>query len=160
MTEIKQEVLKKYLSDVFGSEIKIKDIQKLGEGFHGLGFSIDTIDKNNNEKRYILKTLRGEGFGQDYPADRASVLIRALMDYNSLPRHVKAINVGSIQNDGKALSIGNPNDFFIILEEGKGEDYWKDLDDIRVEGVLKDEDRERAKALGKYLGNIHSVNYD
>ena len=101
--QINKETLKKYLSDVFGSEIQVKNIQKLGEGFHGLGFSIDTVDKGGKEKRYILKTLKGEGFGHDYPADRASVLIRASMDYNLLPRHVKAINIGSIQNNGKLL---------------------------------------------------------
>jgi len=160
MIEIDKKKLKDYLSSIFSSDIEIKKIKKLGEGFHGIGFSIDMIDKNGNEKKYILKTLRGEGFGQDYPADRASVLIRALMDYNLLPKHVKAINVGSIQNNGKLLSIGNPNDFFIVMEEGKGKDYWNDLDNIREEGVLKGEDRERVKTLAKYLGDIHSVEYD
>lgn len=160
MTQINKEALKEYLSDFFGSEIKIKNIQKLGEGFHGLGFSIDTVDKTGNEKRYILKTLKGERFGHDYPSDRASVLIRALMDYNLLPRHVKVLNVGSIQNNGKLLSIGNPNDFFIVMEEGKGKDYWNDLDNIREEGVLKGENKERVKTLAKYLAEIHSINYN
>jgi len=160
MLEINKQELEKYLSGIFGSDIDIKNIQKLGEGFHGLGFSIDTVDKNDKEKKYILKTLKGEGFGQDYPADRASVLIRSLMDYNTLPNHVKAINVGSIQNNGKVLSIGNPNDFFIILEEGKGKDYWNNLDYIREEGVLKGENKERVSTLAKYLGKIHSINYD
>ena len=76
--------LKNYLSRNFGSDIKIKSVERLGEGFHGEGFSIDTLDKKGKETRYILKTLRGQGFGQDYPADRASVFIRALMDYNIL----------------------------------------------------------------------------
>jgi len=159
MIEIDKNNLKNYLSSVFGSEIKIKNIQKLGEGFHGMGFSIDTIDKTGKEKRYILKTLRGEGFGQDYPADRASVLIRALMDYNILPRHVKAVDVGSVQEDEKLLSIQKPKDFFIILEEAKGKDYWTDLDNIRDKGVLKSEDIKRIKILAKYLADIHSVNY-
>ena len=97
MIEIKKEALKDYLSGIFGSEIKIKNIQKLGEGFHGIGFSIYTLDKDGKEKRYFMKTLRGEGFGHDYPSDRANVLIRALLDYNLLPKHVKAIDVGSIK---------------------------------------------------------------
>jgi hypothetical protein len=160
MIEINENELSKYLSDIFGSDIEIKNIKKLGEGFHALGFSIDSVDKNGKEKKYILKTLKGEGFGHDYPADRASVLIRSLMDYNLLPNHIKSINVGSIQNDGKVLSIGNPNDFFIILEEGKGKEYWNDLDFIREEGVLRGEDKERVRVLARYLAKIHSIKYD
>lgn len=160
MLDISKNALKDYLSEIFGSEIKVKNIQKLGEGFHGLGFSIDTVDKYGKEKRYILKTLRGEGFGHDYPSDRANVLIRALLDYNILPNHVKAINVGSIQEKGKLLSIQKPKDFFIILEEAKGKDYWTDLDNIRNSGGLKNEDVERVRLLGKYLADIHSINYN
>jgi len=160
MIEINKEALKEYLSDIFGSEIKIKNIQKLGEGFHGLGFSIDTVDKIGEEKRYIMKTLRGEGFGHDYPSDRANTLIRALLDYNILPKHVKAIDVGSIQENDKLLSIQKPKDFFIVLEEAKGIEYWKDLDKIRDEGVLKGEDLEKIRILGRYLADIHSINYD
>ena len=160
MIEIKKEALKDYLSGIFGSEIKIKNIQKLGEGFHGIGFSIDTLDKDGKEKRYFMKTLRGEGFGHDYPSDRANVLIKALLDYNLLPKHVKAIDVGSIQEKGKLLSMQKPKDFFIILEEAKGKDYWSDLDNIRDGGVLKDEDSKRVRLLGKYLADIHSINYN
>jgi len=159
MIQIDKEKLKKYLSSIFGSEITVKNVQKLGEGFHALGFLIDTLDGKGKKKRYVLKMIHDKGFGHEYPADRANVFIRALMDYNLLPGHVKAIDVGSIQEDGKLLSIGKPNDFFIIMEEGKGKDYWNDLDKIRNEGVLKDEDRERIKILAKYLAEIHSIGY-
>lgn len=151
--------LKNYLSRKFGSDIKIKSIEELGGGFHGVGFSIATVDKKGKETRYILKTLRGQGFGQDYPADRASVFIRALMDYNILPKHVKAIDVGSIQENNTLLSLKKPKEFFIIMEEGKGKDYWNDLDEIRNRRGLLNEDFKRIKTLAEYLADIHSVDY-
>jgi len=160
MINVDKTKLREYISKIFGSDMTIKNIEKLGEGFHALGFSIDTLDKKGNEKRYIMKTLRGQGFGQDYPADRASVFIRALMDYNDLPNHVKAIDVCSIQKDNSLLSLGKPEEFFIILEEGKGNEYWEDLDKIKNKEVLENEDVKRIKTLATYLGDIHSIGYD
>jgi len=160
MNKISKEALKEYLSDIFGSEIRIKSIQKLGEGFHGFGFSIDTVDKDGNEKRYFLKTLHEQGFGHEYAADRANVIIRALMDYNLLPNHVKVIDAGSIQKNGSLLSLGRPEEFFMIMEEGKGKEYWGDLDKIRDSGILTKDDEDKIKIISDYLASIHSVKYD
>jgi aminoglycoside phosphotransferase (APT) family kinase protein len=156
---INKETLKDYLSRIFSSDITVTNIEKLGEGFHAEGFLIKAKDKNGQEKRYILKTLRGEGFGHDYPSDRANVVIRSLLDYNLLPNHIKAIDVGSIQDDGTLLSVGKPNDFFLIMDEGKGTEYWKDLDKMRDTGNLLKNDEERIKILADYLSKIHSEKY-
>jgi len=157
--QINKETLRDYLSRVFSSDIAVTDIEKLGEGFHAEGFLIKARDGKGQEKRYILKTLRGEGFGHDYPSDRANVVIRSLLDYNLLPNHIKVIDAGSIQNDCKLLSVGKPEDFFIIMEEGKGIEYWKDLDEIRNRGRLLGSDEERIKILADYLAGIHSEKY-
>ena len=157
---INKENLRDYLSKVFSSDITVTNIEKLGEGFHAEGFLIQAKDKNGQDKRYILKTLRGEGFGHDYPSDRANVVIRSLLDYNLLPNHIKAIDVGSIQDDGTLLTLGRPNDFFIIMEEGKGTEYWKDLDEIRDKKKLDEKDVERIKILAKYSATIHKQKYD
>ena len=141
--QIDKETLKEYLSRVFSSDITVTDIEKLGEGFHAEGFMIKTNDEKGQEKRYVLKNLREQGFGHDYPADRANVVIRSLMDCNLLPDHIKAIDVGSVQEDSSLLSLGKPEDFFIILEEAKGTEYWKDLDEIRNRGRLMENDEKR-----------------
>jgi len=157
--QITKDALKNYLSTVFSTDITITNIEKLGEGFHAEGFLIKAKNKEGQEKRYILKTLRGQGFGHDYPADRANVVIRALMDYNFLPNHIKAIDVGSVQDDDSLLSVGKPKDFFIIMEEAKGTDYWKDMDEMRDRGSLSEDDKKRIKVLANYLANIHSTKY-
>lgn len=157
--QMDKEALKGYLSRVFSSDITVTNIEKLGEGFHAEGFLIEGKDKQGQEKRYILKTLHDKGFGHDYPADRANVVIRSLNDYGLLPNHIKAMNVGSIQDDGSLLSVGKPKDFFIIMEEAKGEDYWKDMDEMRDRGSLSEDDRKRIKLLANYLSNIHSKKY-
>jgi len=156
---IGKENLKDYLSRVFSSDITVTNIEKLGEGFHAEGFLIETKDKDNQEKRYVLKTFRGQGFGHEYPSDRASVVIRSLLDYNLLPGHIKAVDVGSIQDDDSLLSVGKPKDFFIIMEEAKGTEYWKDLDEIRDRGSLLENDEKKIKLLANYLAEIHSKKY-
>lgn len=157
--QINKDALKAYLSGVFSSDITVTDIKKLGEGFHAEGFLIKTRDKEGKEKRYILKTLRGQGFGHDYPSDRANVVIRSLLDYNLLPNHIKAMDVGSIQDDDSLRSVGKPKDFFIILEEAKGTEYWKDLDEMRDRGSLLEVDVKKIKNLANYLVKIHSMKY-
>ncbi len=159
MEEIKRQLLKKYFLNVFGSENKIKSIEKLGKGFHAFGFLINTVNKEGEEKRYILKTLHDKGFGHEYPADRANVVIRALMDDNLLPNHVKVLDAGSIQKDGSLLSLGQPEEFFIIMEEAKGKEYWTDLDRIRDRRKLMKNDKERIKLIADYLAHIHSIKY-
>ncbi len=160
MMEIDKEALKGYLSRVFSSDVIVTSIEKLGAGFHGEGFLIKTKDKENQEKRYILKTLIGQGFGHDYPSDRANVMIRSLLDYKLLPGHIKAIDVGSIQDDGSFLSVGKPKDFFIILEEAKGTEYWIDLDKMTNRMSLLENDEKKIKLLANYLAKIHSFKYN
>lgn len=155
---IEDSKLKIYLSNLLGSEIKIKSIERLGEGFHGAAFSITVIEKSK-EKKYFLKTLHEQGFGHEYPADRANVIIRAAMDHNLLPNHVKVLNAGSVQKNGSLLSLGEPEDFFIIMEEGKGREYWSDLDEIRENGRLTKDDDEKIRTIADYLANIHSIKY-
>jgi len=156
---IEESKLKNYLSSIFGSEIKIKSIERLGEGFHGMAFSITVIEKGK-EKKYFLKTLHEQGFGHEYPADRANVVIRALMDHNLLPNHVKVLDAGSTQKNGSLLSLGQPEDFFVIMEEGKGKDYWTDMDNIRDNGTLAKSDEEKINLISDYLAAIHSIKYD
>ncbi|MDI6826063.1 MAG: phosphotransferase [Candidatus Aenigmarchaeota archaeon] len=160
MIKIDETELKDYLSKIFNSDIQIKNIEKLGEGFHGVGFLIDTINKKGKERRYFLKTLHEKGFGHEYPADRANVIIRALMDSNLLPNHVKVLDAGSVQQNDSLLSLGKPKEFFIIMEEGKGEEYWVDLDNIMKNEKLNKEDEDKIKIIADYLSSIHSVKYD
>ena len=159
MRQINKETLRTYLSRVFSSDITVMNIEKLGEGFHAEGFLIETKDKEGQEKRYVLKIFRGQGFGHDYPSDRANVVIRSFLDFNLLPNHIKAMNVGSIQDDGSLLSVGKPKDFFIIMEEAKGTEYWEDLDKMINRGSLSENDEKRIKILANYLAQIHSQKY-
>lgn len=160
MFELNEDKVKKYFSERFGSEFKVKEIEKVGEGFHGIGFSIKVVDKKNQNKIFILKILKTEGFGHDYPADRASVVIRSLMDGPLLENHIKVLDAGSIQEDNSLMTVGKPEDFFIIMEEAKGVEYWNDLDQIRNRKRLNEKDVERIKILAKYLATIHNQKYD
>ncbi|MBI5859567.1 MAG: hypothetical protein HZB73_02385 [Nitrosarchaeum sp.] len=160
MFELNGEKVRKYFSEKFGSEYKIKEIKKIGEGFHGIGFSIDVVDRKNQNKRFVLKTLKTEGFGHDYPADRASVVIRSLMDSSLLENHIKVLDAGSIQEDNSLMTFGEPKDFYIIMEEARGVEYWNDLDQIRDKNKLNEKDIEKIKILAQYLATMHKQKYD
>ncbi|MFH0711079.1 MAG: phosphotransferase [Candidatus Aenigmatarchaeota archaeon] len=156
---IDEKELKEYVSKTFGSDAILKSVEKLGEGFHGVGFAITVLEKGKI-KRYVLKTLREGGFGHEYPADRANVIIRALMDQNLLPNHVKVLDAGSVQNDGKLISLGEPEEFFVIMEEAKGRDYWSNLDNLRDSKIFTEKDGRDIKILADYLSSIHRIKYE
>lgn len=145
--------LNTYCKEKFGSELA--EFKELGKGSHGTGFIIVLA----NGKRYVLKTLHGEDLGQNYPADRAQVLLCAHYNYNKLTKHVKSVDVGAFTPRG-LKSVGDMEEFFLVMEEAKGDEYQIDLDRILEKGELTDRDRKRALVLADYLADIHSHKHD
>ncbi len=159
MPEINEWNIRKYFSSLFGPDAIVANIEELGQGFHGTSYTVTVKYSGGREKKYILKTLHAKGFGHDYPADRANVIIRSLMDSNMLPNHIKVIDAGSIQEDNSLQSIGKPEEFFIIMDEAKGTPYWEDMDAIRDRNTLWEDDEYKIKVLADYLASIHSKKY-
>ena len=54
----------------------------------------------------VLETVRPGGFGHEDRSDRAGILLRAYEDYATLPRHVRAVDVGAFRKGGPAISLG------------------------------------------------------
>ena len=101
---INEEALRIYLFREFRDVLRV-DIRKLGSGVQGSGFLVEVRTKEGL-KTYVVKTLVPEGFGHDYPSDRASVFLLDLDEYKNLPNHVEALDVLA----GVALEVGQrPN---------------------------------------------------
>ncbi len=151
--------VERYLKEVFNAPVQVRDLKLLGTGWHAEAWKI-TVNVEGSERNLVLKFLKGErGFGHDYPADRAQVLLMAHKDFNKLPNHVRSIDVGYIDMYGDLHSCGNYEEFFIVMEEAVGTPYISDLRDILQRGSLTDRDRRRLNILVEYLVNIHSVKY-
>jgi len=166
--EISKEALREYLSSLYGCEVEILGVWRLGgerakgvEDLKGFGYGIPYVIEFRVEgevKRVVLETMRPNGFGHDFPADRAQVLLWQHSAFNKLKGHVRSVDVGAFTVDGKKLkSLGDAGEFFILTEFVEGIPYHCDLDRIKDTGSLTDLDEERCIALSDYLVEIHSV---
>jgi len=152
--------VEEYLKTVFKKSVKVKELSLLGSGWHAEAWRIVVDVPDEGERKLVLKFLKGEkGFGHDYPADRAQVLLMAHRDFNKLPRHVRSVDVGYIDVYGCMHSVGDYEEFFLLMEEAQGRPYIEDLREILGRGYLTDRDKARLNMLVDYLVEIHSVKF-
>lgn len=149
-------LLSEYLADNHGATAGSIKVKKLGKGSHGQGFSF-TFIKDGEEKRLIIKNLGGgAGLGHDYPSDRAGVFLQAFESYGRLPRHVKAVDVLSVNERGEVFSFGGGREYYLVMEEASGTSYFNDLREMGKKVSLDQKDIDRIKALAAYLARIHA----
>ena len=107
----------------------------------------------------VSRTRPAQGFGHDYPADRAWQAIYGHAAYNTFPRHVRSLDVGFVRESGELVSAGDAAEFFQLVEKAPGALYWLDLDRL-LAGPARDLDYERARALGRFLAEAHADKRD
>ena len=154
-----QQAIEAYLKELFGPSVRLVEFKRLGSGVHGTGFLIE-IETEKGRRSYVLKDLASEGLGHDYPSDRAAVFLLAHETYGKLPKHVKAVDVIALKENGSMKSIGGGVDYFMLMERGEGENYFNDLAAFSEKNSLDDRDREKIKAMTSYLAEIHTVKKD
>jgi hypothetical protein len=154
-----QQALEAYLKEVFGPSVRLLKFARLGSGVHGTGFLID-VETEDGRRSYVLKDLSPEGLGHDNPSDRASVFLWALDNYKTLPRHIKALDVVALHEDGTLHSIGGGKEYFLLMEKADGENYFNDLTEFAKKDYLDDVDIKKIKAMTSYLAGIHTVKKD
>ena len=169
--EFSEAALREYLSGLYGSDVEICGVWRLGEkkaegvkDLKGFGYGVPYVIEfrvKNEVRRVVLETMRSEGFGHDFPSDRAQILLWQHSAFNKLPRHVRSIDVGAFAVDGKGIkSLGKCGEFFLLTEYVDGVLYHFDLDSIKAHGKMSDLDEKRCLALSNYLVEIHSVKRD
>jgi aminoglycoside phosphotransferase (APT) family kinase protein len=163
---IGREVLGRYLHDRLGRPVEILAVRRLGggpddgddpKGF-GYGVPLEVRCRVGGEPRaYVVSRSRPvQGFGHDYPADRAWQALYAHAAYNSFPRHARSADVGFVRASGEMVSAGDAAEFFQLVEWVEGELYWHDLDRM-LEGPARELDVERAAALARFLAEAHAT---
>jgi len=161
------ERLKEYFREVYGPGAEILRVveltsgrEKSGEELKGFGYGVPyliEVSVNGGVKRVVLETIRPSGFGHEHFSDRAQILLWQHSAFNSLPRHVRSIDVGAFTSSGGLKSLGDCKEFFIVTEFVEGKPYYLDLEEIKSSGRLTDLDVERCLALSDYLVEVHSV---
>ena len=114
-------------------------------------------EADNARRKAVLHTIKPGPFGHEHMADRAQSLLWDHSAFNTLPKHVRSLDVGVFRRNGNAVSLGDAEEFFTLTDYGEGSPYAGDLERIRDAGRFTDIDTRRADALCDYLVDIHSV---
>jgi aminoglycoside phosphotransferase (APT) family kinase protein len=154
-----QQAIEAYLRKVFGPSVRLLEFKRLGAGVHGTGFLIE-VESESGRKSYVLKDLSPEGLGHDNPSDRAAVFLLALDNYNKLPKHVRAVDVAVLHEDGSLNSIGGGKEYFLLMEKAEGVNYFEDLSEFSMKKELEDRDIKKIRHMTSYLAEIHSFKKD
>lgn len=170
MRDFKVDAFKTYFAQRFGRQVEVLNVTQLGtdsgsseQVLKGYGYGtplLIELQMNGSKGRFVLSTVRLGGFGHERMADRASILLWEHEAFNLLPKHVKAVDVGSFTKDGSLKSLGDCEELFLVREWVDGREYYRDLDRIRMDGFATDLDFRRVKALADYLAEIHAVKHD
>lgn len=155
---LKRASLEKYFGGLFGP-CMVRGPKRLGGGVHGSGFMVE-VEAEGKTVPFVLKAVRPEGFGHEYPSDRAGMFLLALETYRGLPGHVRAVDVLSVNEGGEIMPIGGGREYFLLIEYAEGESYFRDLEGFSSKKALEEMDGKRIIAMADYLSEIHSVKKD
>ncbi|HON35075.1 MAG TPA: phosphotransferase [Methanothrix sp.] len=167
--DLLRENLEAYLKSLYGKELSILSVRKLGETIptaedvKGFGYGSPLmVDYQLPGRRgsCVLSTMREQhGFGHDHFSDRARILIWQNATFSHLPKHVRSVDVGYFTPDGRLVSAGDAREYFLLMEKIEGKEYFFDLERVK-EGGATELDHERVIALSDYLVQIHANKND
>ena len=163
------DALAAYLAGVFGQPVEVIALRRLGGGDAGngdpkaLGYGVPLEVEcrvDGAPRRLVMARTRvTQGFGHDYPADRAWQALYSHPAYNSFPAHVRSVDVGFARRSGALVSAGDAVEFFQIVEKAEGRLYWLDLDRLLGQ-PMRELDLARARSLGEFLSMAHAAKRD
>jgi hypothetical protein len=163
MPILRRRRLERYLRLRLGPKVELLTFGPIGEessvsGLKRYGYGTPirlTYRVGRATRRAVLGTMRPGPFGHEHMADRAQALLWDFDSYGRLPRHVEALDVGAFAGDGSLFSVSRAREFFLLTEWAEGETYHLDLERLARTGRLLPVDRQRARALARYLARIH-----
>ncbi len=162
---IEHAALQAYLTRVLEQPVELLALRPLkgglGEGSdpkafgYGVPFEVECLVGGEPQLLVLARTRPEEGFGHEYPADRAWSALWGHTAYNSLPRHVRSLDVGFVRQSGELVPAADAVEFFQLVERAEGRPYWLDLDRLLTEPI-RPLDLARGEALADYLAQIHA----
>jgi hypothetical protein len=108
----------------------------------------------------VFHSIRRTAFGRERDDDRAAAVWLDFQTFNQLPRHVQAVDMVGLDQDGALDSLGRLHDLILITTYRPGALYAGDLLNLRDGGGLSEGDLLRSEMLARYLAQIHSRAYD
>lgn len=132
----------------------------LGLKAHGYGRPLHVVWEEPAEDGFerhhaVLRTMEPDPHGHDRRADRLAVLVEAAADFRAIPRHVRPLDVGTFDPDGRLVPLA-PGEPWLLTDYVGGRPYAADLKDVAPLDHAPPEAIERAVALADYLAMLHS----
>ena len=167
-TGIGRAALASYLGRTLNAEVQVLGLRRLGanggvedpKGFgYGVPFEVECLVDGVPRSFVVARTRPAQGFGHDYPADRAWQALYGHVAYNSFPRHVRSVDVGFVRTSGELVSAGDATEFFQVVDKAAGALYWLDLERL-VTQPIRELDRQRVDVLARFLAEAHAEKRD
>jgi hypothetical protein len=119
-----------------------------------------TIQTAVGENRCIVvRTAKPDEFGHDRRADRAAELLLAFDTFNTLPGHVRALDVGAFAA-GELRSLRDAGEFYLVTAWVDGEPYAESLRRVARRGTVTGADLARVDELVGWLAALHAERVD
>lgn len=169
VVEINEAEIVRYLSEWFSEPVRVKivrelpgkmgargDVKKFG---YGRPFLV-VCTVGGRRKRFVFHRIRANSFGREREEDRAAAVWLDYQTFNALPRHVPAVDMAALEDDGRMTSLGHARELVLVTMFRRGIPYARDLIRIRDGETLRDIDLRRAEKLAAYLAQIHQLRAD
>jgi hypothetical protein len=155
LMKVNRKALERYFLEHWGRKARRISVRSLGKGAHGEGYLL-SVETDKGTEEYVLKSVRPEGLGHDYPSDRAGMFLLAFDTFNILPRHVRALDVLSADRGG-IKSISGGKEYFLLMEKANGTNYFSDLEAFSLKEALDAGDRKKISLMTDYLARLHAA---
>jgi hypothetical protein len=158
-----------YLTSLLGEPVEVRAVRPLGSTSgsdqdpkalgYGTPLEVECVVAGAPRRLVISRTRPTQGFGHDYPADRAWQALYGHTAYNGFPRHARSLDVGFARASGALVSAADAVEFFQVVEKAPGRLYRLDLERLLAE-PLTALDVARTEALARFLAGVHAVKRD
>jgi hypothetical protein len=135
-----------------------------GDAEKALGYGnpirITVQDEAGNVRRFVFRTEAENEFGHERRADRMAEALVSWDLFNELPDHVRAVDVGALDDTGRPVSLRGAGEPYLVTEWIDGVCYAEDLRRVARDGALGPLDVPRAETLARWLVQLHAERHD
>ncbi len=128
---------------------------------YGVPLKLEVEEADGTRRRLVFHTASPDNFGHDRRSDRAEEMILAYDTFGTIPRHVRALDVGAVNRDQRGLvSLRDAGEFYVLTTWADGHVYADELRQIAHSAELRAEDVAHAEQLAHYLVTLHQESID
>jgi len=154
-----KEELERVLSEKLSKEIKIREIKKIGTGYHSDGFKLTTKDG----LEFFLKRIKSNDVGFEFPERKiASLLVsQSMANRINHKSNIKSLGVFIHNIDFKEIPGADEESEIYQIQEfgGEGKSYLQILEGNTNKKNIDLKDKEEINKIIDYITEIHKIKH-